>query len=109
MSAAVVRLPERSPRVGIVMMSAVGDAVHVLPLLTALKKQKDLYRSCYGKALAVAPGTIGTVRVKVVVRADGTVDRVDVIGGSLRPSPLIQCSVAKTKTLRGKDHRPLLP
>ncbi|MDB4900558.1 MAG: putative glycosyltransferase, partial [Gemmatimonadetes bacterium] len=25
-------------RVGIVMMSAVGDAVHVLPLLTALKR-----------------------------------------------------------------------
>ena len=27
----VARLPERRPRVCIVMMSAVGDAVHVLP------------------------------------------------------------------------------
>ena len=30
--------PIRTNRVGIVMMSAVGDAVHVLPLLTALKR-----------------------------------------------------------------------
>ena len=36
-TAPLVRLPERNPRIGIVMMSAVGDAVHVLPLLTALK------------------------------------------------------------------------
>jgi heptosyltransferase I len=33
----VARLPQRAPRIGIVMMSAVGDAVHVLPLLTALE------------------------------------------------------------------------
>jgi len=36
----IARLPERSPRVGIVMMSAVGDAVHVLPVLTALKAHR---------------------------------------------------------------------
>jgi heptosyltransferase I len=36
----VARLPEQSPRIGIVMMSAVGDAVHVLPLLTALKHHR---------------------------------------------------------------------
>jgi heptosyltransferase I len=35
--ATTIRLPARDPRIGIVMMSAVGDAVHVLPLLTALK------------------------------------------------------------------------
>jgi heptosyltransferase I len=33
-----MRLPTSLARVGIVMMSAVGDAVHVLPLLTALKR-----------------------------------------------------------------------
>jgi heptosyltransferase I len=38
--AIVARLPERAPRIGIVMMSAVGDAVHVLPLLTALKAHR---------------------------------------------------------------------
>lgn len=32
-----IRLPAK-PRVGIVMMSAVGDAVHVLPVLNALKR-----------------------------------------------------------------------
>jgi len=36
----VARLPDRAPRIGIVMMSAVGDAVHVLPLLTALKAHR---------------------------------------------------------------------
>jgi heptosyltransferase I len=36
----VAPLPERAPRIGIVMMSAVGDAVHVLPLLTALKAHR---------------------------------------------------------------------
>ena len=36
----VVPLPARAPRIGIVMMSAVGDAVHVLPLLTALKAHR---------------------------------------------------------------------
>jgi heptosyltransferase I len=35
-----LHLPESRPRVGVVMMSAVGDAVHVLPLLTALKRQR---------------------------------------------------------------------
>jgi heptosyltransferase I len=35
-----LHLPESRPRVGIVMMSAVGDAVHVLPLLTALKRHR---------------------------------------------------------------------
>jgi heptosyltransferase I len=34
----LVRLPTSTPRIGVVMMSAVGDAVHVLPLLTALKR-----------------------------------------------------------------------
>ena len=33
-------LPTSPSRVGIVMMSAVGDAVHVLPLLTALKRHR---------------------------------------------------------------------
>ncbi|HEX5970936.1 MAG TPA: glycosyltransferase family 9 protein [Gemmatimonadaceae bacterium] len=33
----LVTLP-RAPRIGIVMMSAVGDAVHVLPVLNALKR-----------------------------------------------------------------------
>ena len=41
-SSVVARLPEREPRVGIVMMSAVGDAVHVLPLLTALKAHRPV-------------------------------------------------------------------
>ena len=36
----VARLPERRPRVGIVMMSAVGDAVHVLPVVNALKRAR---------------------------------------------------------------------
>jgi len=37
MSSRTIALPAR-PRIGVVMMSAVGDAVHVLPLLTALKQ-----------------------------------------------------------------------
>ena len=40
MSVRRLHLPESRPRVGVVMMSAVGDAVHVLPLLTALKRQR---------------------------------------------------------------------
>jgi heptosyltransferase I len=35
-----LHLPESRPRIGIVMMSAVGDAVHVLPLLTALERHR---------------------------------------------------------------------
>jgi heptosyltransferase I len=35
--APLIQLPAR-PRIGIVMMSAVGDAVHVLPVLNALKR-----------------------------------------------------------------------
>jgi heptosyltransferase I len=34
----LIRLPAK-PRIGIVMMSAVGDAVHVLPVLNALKRR----------------------------------------------------------------------
>ena len=36
-AAPLITLP-RAPRIGIVMMSAVGDAVHVLPVLNALKR-----------------------------------------------------------------------
>ena len=54
----VVRLPERAPRVGIVMMSAVGDAVHVLPLLTALKAQRPDARVTW----VLQPGAASLVR-----------------------------------------------
>jgi heptosyltransferase I len=58
MSARIVRLPERSPRIGIVMMSAVGDAVHVLPLLTALKAHRPDARVTW----VLQPGAASLVR-----------------------------------------------
>ena len=54
----VARLPERAPRVGIVMMSAVGDAVHVLPVLTALKA----YRPDARVTWVLQPGAASLVR-----------------------------------------------
>ena len=54
----VARLPEGSPRVGIVMMSAVGDAVHVLPLLTALKAHRPDARVTW----VLQPGAASLVR-----------------------------------------------
>ncbi len=54
----VTRLPERAPRVGIVMMSAVGDAVHVLPLLTALKAHRPDARVTW----VLQPGAASLVR-----------------------------------------------
>jgi heptosyltransferase I len=54
----VTRLPEQSPRVGIVMMSAVGDAVHVLPLLTALKRHRPDVRTTW----VLQPGAASLVR-----------------------------------------------
>jgi heptosyltransferase I len=54
----VARLPDRAPRVGIVMMSAVGDAVHVLPLLTALKAHRPDARVTW----VLQPGAASLVR-----------------------------------------------
>ena len=45
-------------RIGIVMMSAVGDAVHVLPLLTALKRQSPATRVTW----VLQPGAASLVR-----------------------------------------------
>jgi heptosyltransferase I len=54
----VAPLPEGSTRVGIVMMSAVGDAVHVLPLLTALKAYRPESRVTW----VLQPGAASLVR-----------------------------------------------
>ena len=54
----VARLPDRAPRIGIVMMSAVGDAVHVLPLLTALKAHRPDARVTW----VLQPGAASLVR-----------------------------------------------
>ena len=56
--ASQLRLPEGSPHVGIVMMSAVGDAVHVLPLLTALKRHRPGVRITW----VLQPGAASLVR-----------------------------------------------
>jgi heptosyltransferase I len=45
-------------RIGIVMMSAVGDAVHVLPLLTALKRHQPAVRVTW----VLQPGAASLVR-----------------------------------------------
>ena len=52
----MIKQPPRS--VGIVMMSAVGDAVHVLPLLTALKRQVPDVRITW----VLQPGAAALVR-----------------------------------------------
>jgi heptosyltransferase I len=53
-----LRLPATNPRVGIVMMSAVGDAVHVLPVLTALKAHAPDARVTW----VLQPGAASLVR-----------------------------------------------
>ena len=57
-SGIVARLPDRAPRIGIVMMSAVGDAVHVLPLLTALRAHRPDARITW----VLQPGAAALVR-----------------------------------------------
>jgi heptosyltransferase I len=54
----VARLPDRAPRIGVVMMSAVGDAVHVLPLLTALRAHAPDSRISW----VLQPGAASLVR-----------------------------------------------
>ncbi len=53
----VIHLPAE-PRVGIVMMSAVGDAVHVLPVLNALKRHSPNARVSW----VLQPGAASLVR-----------------------------------------------
>jgi heptosyltransferase I len=50
--------PPRLDRVGIVMMSAVGDAVHVLPVITALKRAQPASRITW----VLQPGPASLVR-----------------------------------------------
>lgn len=53
----MITLPEK-PRIGIVMMSAVGDAVHVLPVLNALKRHSPDARVSW----VLQPGAASLVR-----------------------------------------------
>lgn len=69
-------------------------------LKAALDKAKNRYRGCYGKALASDSSTQGTLKLRATIAADGVVEKVDVIGGNLGLSPLVQCSVATTKSLK---------
>jgi len=52
------RWPPALDRVGIVMMSAVGDAVHVLPVITALKRHHPTTRITW----VLQPGPASLVR-----------------------------------------------
>ncbi|MBI2396101.1 MAG: hypothetical protein HYV09_41440, partial [Deltaproteobacteria bacterium] len=69
-------------------------------LKAALDKAKTRFRGCYGKALANDPSTQGTLKLRATIATDGVVEKVDVIGGNLGLSPLVQCSVATTKSLK---------
>jgi hypothetical protein len=72
-----------------------GDAVKA-----ALEKSKQRYRGCYGKALGSDSSTAGVLKLRATIATDGAVDKVEVIGGNLGLSPLVQCSVAATKGLK---------
>lgn len=65
----LIRLPA-TPRIGIVMMSAVGDAVHVLPVLNALKRHSPGSHATW----VLQPGAASLVRghpaVDDIVRFD---------------------------------------
>jgi hypothetical protein len=69
-------------------------------LLALLEKNKQRYRGCYGKALASDPAAAGTIKLRASVAADGKVESVSVIGGNVSPGPLVQCTVATTKSLK---------
>ena len=69
-------------------------------LKAALDKAKSRYRGCYGKALATDSSTQGTLKLRATIASDGLVEKVEVIGGNLGLSPLVQCSVATTKSLK---------
>ena len=58
MSGAPLLTLPRAPRIGIVMMSAVGDAVHVLPVLNALKRHAPDSRITW----VLQPGAASLVR-----------------------------------------------
>ena len=66
----------------------------------ALEKSKQRFRGCYGKALGVDPSTSGVLKLRATIATDGVVEKVEVIGGNLGLSPLVQCSVAATKSMK---------
>ena len=69
-SRTTLHLPAPRPRVGIVMMSAVGDAVHVLPLLTALKRHAPDARVTWVLQPGAASLVQGHWAVDEIVRFD---------------------------------------
>ncbi len=66
----------------------------------ALEKNKQRVRGCYGKALANDPSTSGVLKLRATISPEGVVEKVDVIGGTLSPSPLVQCTVATVKATK---------
>jgi hypothetical protein len=66
----------------------------------ALEKSKQRFRGCYGKALASDSSTQGVLKLRATIATDGVVEKVEVIGGNLGLSPLVQCSVAAAKAMK---------
>jgi hypothetical protein len=69
-------------------------------LQAALAKAKQRFRGCYGRALASDGSAAGTLKLRLLINADGSIGPVNVAGGNVSPGPLVQCSVATTKSLK---------
>ena len=63
-----------------------------------------LLRRCYGEAASRLPGLAGTVDVKVVVRADGSVYELKHLGGSLTDPALVDCTMKALSSLAYRPH-----
>lgn len=82
------------------IVQSVAGGTSTESVKAALEKSKQRFRGCYGKALGSDSSTSGVLKLRATIATDGVVDKVEVIGGNLGLSPLVQCSVAATKSMK---------
>jgi hypothetical protein len=62
------------------------------------------FRRCYGAASQRVAGLAGEVKVKVVIRGDGTVHELKHLGGSITDPELVDCTLQALGQLPYRPH-----
>ena len=70
------------------------------PLEQAVTRQSQAIRACYEAGLAEDPSLSGRIEVEGLLRADGTMARVDAVGNSGLPPHVEQCVLAQLRPMR---------
>ena len=79
--------------------AAGGEPLPRAVIQRIIQQQRNQYRACYERALARQPALKGRVKVRFVIRPDGTVRRASDAGSDLPDREVIDCVLRAVRTL----------